>query len=77
MVRTTIYLDEGVRERLQRLIPPRKMNHFIKAAVADKVALLEQRQLEEEMKEGYLATNGSRTALIGDWEPIDLVDWPE
>jgi hypothetical protein len=52
------------------------MNHFINEAVADKVAALERQQLEQEMKEGYLATNDDRAALSRDWEAVDVLDWP-
>lgn len=76
MARTTIYLDDAVRERLQYLIPPRKLNRFINEAIAEKVAALEQQQLEHAMKEGYLATNEDRTALDRDWEAVTVLDWP-
>ncbi len=46
MARTTVYLDDGLRERLQQVVPPRKLNRFINEAVVEKVAALEQRQLE-------------------------------
>jgi hypothetical protein len=76
MARTTVYLDDGVRERLRGLIPPRKFNSFINEAVAEKIAALEQQRLEHAMKEGYLATNDDRTALNRDWEAVALSDWP-
>jgi hypothetical protein len=76
MTRTTVYLDEGVRERLHSLIPPRKLNRFINEAIAEKIVALEQQQLEQAMKEGYLATNEDRSALDRDWEAVALVDWP-
>ncbi len=75
MVRTTIYLDERVRERLQQLIGPPKITHFINEAVADKIAALEQQQLEQAMKEGDLATAEERAALNCDWEAVDVPDW--
>jgi hypothetical protein len=76
MTRTTVYLDEGVRERLHSLIPPRKLNRFINEAIAEKIVALEQQQLEQAMKEGYLATNEDHGALDRDWEALALVDWP-
>jgi hypothetical protein len=74
--RTTVYLDAGVRERLHSLIPPRKLNRFINEAVAEKIATLEQQQLEQAMKEGYLAGNNDRVALDNDWEAVTVEDWP-
>jgi predicted transcriptional regulator len=76
MARTTVYLDDGVRERMQRLVPPRKLNRFINDAVAEKVAALEQQQFEQAMKEGYLATNDDRAALNRDWDAVDVERWP-
>jgi predicted transcriptional regulator len=76
MVRTTIYLDDKIRERLQHLVPARKLNRFINEAVADKVAALEQQQLEQAMREGYLATCQDREALNRDWDAVDTLDWP-
>ncbi|MGH2343643.1 MAG: hypothetical protein ACRDG4_00345 [Chloroflexota bacterium] len=76
MARTTVYLDDRVRERLRSLIPPRKLNRFINEAVAEKIAALEQQQLEHAMKEGYLATKDDRAALNRDWEAVAVLDWP-
>jgi predicted transcriptional regulator len=76
MVRTTIYLDDQIRERLQHLVPPRKLNRFINEAVADKVAALEQQQLEQAMREGYLAACHDREVLNCDWDAVDTLDWP-
>lgn len=56
MERTTIYLDENLRARLQHVVPARGLNRFINDAVAEKVAALEHEQVARAMKEGYLAT---------------------
>jgi predicted transcriptional regulator len=76
MARTTIYLDDGIRERLQHLVPARRLNRFINEAVAEKVAALEQQELEQAMREGYLATRNDRETLNRDWEAVDTIDWP-
>lgn len=76
MAKTTVYLDDDIRARLQSLIPPRKLNRFINEAVAEKVAALEHQQFEQAMKEGYLAVNDDRTALTRDWEAVEVLDWP-
>jgi hypothetical protein len=76
MSRTSVYLDDAVRERLRLLVPPRKLNRFINEAVAEKVAALELQQLERAMKEGYLATNADRIALNRDWDTLEVLDWP-
>ncbi len=74
--RTTIYIDTGIRERLQSLIPPRKLNCFINEAIVEKIAALEQQRLEQVMKEGYLAGNDDRVTLNCDWEAVTVEDWP-
>lgn len=76
-VRTTIYLDEVLLARVRELVPPRGLNRFLNDAVADKVRLLERQRIEEEMKEGYLATRQERADLNRDWEVVDLEGWPE
>ncbi len=76
-VRTTIHLEESLAARVQRLIAPRGMNRFINDAVAEKVEAIERQRIEDEMREGYLATNDDRDQLAADWEVVDLENWPE
>jgi len=53
------------------------MNRFINDAVAEKVEAIERQRIEDEMREGYLATNDDRDQLAADWEVVDLENWPE
>ena len=76
-MRTTIQVEEALAERVRRLIPPRRFNKFVNEALAEKVAALEQRRFEQEMREGYLATRKDRAALNADWAAVDLEGWPE
>ena len=52
------------------------MDRFMNEAIAEKLAALEQQQLEQAMKEGYLATNDDRIALDRDWDAVVVIDWP-
>lgn len=72
-VRTTIYLDEKLINRLRRLLPPRHLNRFVNEALAEKVAALERAETERLMKEGYLAVEDERSELGRDWEVVDTV----
>lgn len=76
-MRTTINLDEELNTRLRRIVPGRRLNRFINEAVAAKLEELERRQIEQEMKEGYLATQVERNELNQDWEALDIEGWPE
>jgi len=75
-MRTTIYLNETVHAQLRRLVPPRGLNRFVNEALAEKIAALEQTQLEQEMKEGYLAVRAERAVLNQDWDRVDTEGWP-
>jgi predicted transcriptional regulator len=76
LARTTIYLDDSLRARLEQLVPARKKNHFINQAVAEKLTALELQQLEQAMKEGYRATAEDRAVLNQEWDTLDVLDWP-
>jgi hypothetical protein len=76
-MRTTIQLDEALAARLRAMVPPRGLNRFINETLIEKVDALERQQLEELMKEGYLATRDDRDELSADWEVVDLEGWPE
>jgi hypothetical protein len=75
-MRTTIYLDEDLHDRLTRLVPPRGMSRFINEALEEKVHALEREELEREMVEGYVATRQERAALNADWSSVDVEGWP-
>jgi predicted transcriptional regulator len=75
-VRTTVYLDDELVRRLKRLLPPRRLNRLVNEALAEKVEALERAELEQAMKEGYLATERGRAELSRDWETVDREDWP-
>jgi hypothetical protein len=74
--RTTLYLDDELNDRLRRFVPPRGLNRFINEALAEKVGALERREIEENMKEGYLAVARDRAELNSDWEAVDIENWP-
>lgn len=78
-VRTTVYLEEEVLERVRRVVPPRGLSQFINEALVEKTETLERQAIEQAMKEGYLATGrtaGDREALSADWEAVDTESWP-
>jgi predicted transcriptional regulator len=75
-VRTTIYLDDDLNERIRRLVPSRGLNRFINEAVAEKVQAVENERVRVAMREGYLASAEERTDLESDWAPVELEDWP-
>lgn len=76
-MRTTLYLDDDLNERLRRLVPPRGLNRFINDAVAEKIRALEEQRIVAEMREGYVATRADRDELASDWESVELEGWPD
>ena len=77
VVRTTIHLDEKLLDRVRRVVPQRGLSRFVNEAVAEKMSVLERQQIEEAMKEGYLASWNADPELAADWEIVDLENWPE
>ena len=75
-LRTTVYLDEEVAERIRRYIPQRGLSQLINELLQGKVADLEQAEIEAQMREGYLATRTDRTLLNEEWRSIDGEGWP-
>jgi len=75
-LRTTIYLDDDVVERVRRYVPPRGLSQLINHLLQQKVAELEQLEIEAQMREGYLATRADRALLNAEWQRIDGEGWP-
>jgi predicted transcriptional regulator len=76
-VKTTVYLDDELAQRLKQLVAPRKLNRFINEAVAAKAEQLEEERLQAELREGYLATREEHAEVARDWAALDLEGWPE
>jgi hypothetical protein len=53
------------------------MSRFINQTIAEKLDALERQQVEEAMKEGYVASREDRAALNEDWGVLDTEQWPE
>jgi len=58
--RTTVYLDEALVMRARRLVPARGLSQLVNDLLAERVAELEQAELEAQMREGYIATRRDR-----------------
>jgi hypothetical protein len=74
--RTTVYLDEALVVRARRLVPARGLSQLVNDLLAERVAELEQAELEAQMREGYIATRQDRQELNADWQIIDGEGWP-
>ncbi len=75
--RTTVYLDETLLGRLRRFLPSRGLSQLVNELLADRLAKLEQAEIEALMQEGYIATRQERLELNRDWQVIDGEGWPE
>ncbi len=76
-VRTTVYLDEQVLERVRRHVPPRGLSKLINEMLNEQAEAFERKRIEDLMAEGYVATRRDREELARDWEAVDLEGWPD
>lgn len=76
-LRTTVYLDEQVIERIRRFIPQRGLSQVVNDLLQQRATELEKAELEAQMIEGYLATRQERAELNADWQVIDGEGWQE
>jgi hypothetical protein len=74
--RTTIYLDEALVVRARRLVPARGLSQLVNELLAERIAELEQAELDAQMREGYIATRQDRRELNADWQIADAEGWP-
>ena len=75
-IKTTIYLDEKLLERVRRFVAPRDLSRLVSELLDERVRQLEQVEIETAMRNGYLATNGERRELNADWQVVDGEGWP-
>jgi len=75
-LRTTVYLDEAVIERIRHYIPQRGLSHLVNEMLQQKVAELERAEVQAQMREGYLASRQDRAVLNEEWQHIDGESWP-
>ena len=75
-LRTTIYLDDAIVTKIRRYVPKRGLSHLVNEMLQQKVAELEQAEIEAQMREGYLASRQDRAELNADWQNVDGEGWP-
>ena len=76
-IRTTIYLDEKLLERVRRFVAPGGLSRLVSELLDERVRQLEQVEIETTMRNGYLATNSERRELNADWQVVDGQGWPQ
>ena len=74
--RTTIYLDETLVTRARRFVLARGLSQLLNDLLAERLAQLEQSEIEAQMREGYIATRQERQDLNADWQVVDGEGWP-
>lgn len=75
-MRTTVHIEDDLLGRARRFVPGRGLSRLVNEALSEKLAALERRQIEEAMKEGYLATQEDRAVLNEAWGAVDGERWP-
>ncbi len=74
--RIPIYLDEELLARASRFFLPDELSQLVTDLLTERIAELEQAELEAQMREGYLAVKQDRQDLKADWEIVDGEKWP-
>ncbi len=74
--RIPIYLDEELLARASRFFLPGELSQLVTDLLTERIAELEQAELEAQMREGYLAVKQERQELKADWEIVDGEKWP-
>jgi metal-responsive CopG/Arc/MetJ family transcriptional regulator len=75
--RTTIYLDEELLARARRFVPSRGLSQLLNDLLEERITQYEKREIEEQMREGYIAARQDRQHLNDDWQVVDVEGWPE
>lgn len=76
-IRTTVYLDDKLVARAQRLVPRRGLSQLLNDLLAERLEQMEREALKARMREGYIATREDRAELNADWGQLDNEGWPE
>ena len=76
-MRLSITLPESLVSKLKSLIGPRERSKFIASAVEDKIAELEEAELQKQLEEGYKERKEESLFITKDFESVDLEDWDE
>ena len=74
--RTTLYIDEALLARARRFVPTRRLSQLVNELLAERIAQLEQAEIEAQMRDGYIATRQERQQLNSDWQLLDGEGWP-
>ena len=75
-LRTTVYLDDAIVKEIHRYLPKRGLSQLVNELLRQRVAELEQAEIETQMREGYLASRRDRAELNADWQNVDGEGWP-
>ena len=75
-LRTTVYLEDAIVKQIHRYVPKRGLSQLVNELLQQRVAELEQAEIEAQMREGYLASRKDRDELNADWQIVDAEGWP-
>lgn len=73
MRRINLDLSSVQYEEITRLMAEKgmKLSHFIREAVNDYIAKIKREELEEKLKQGYLAKSKLNIEICREFEPVD------
>ena len=76
-VRLNITLPADLAKELKHITASRKQSKFVAEAVEQKINQLMQKQLENDLEEGYKATSKEVLEITKDFDSVDLEGWDD
>ena len=74
-IKQNFTIPEDTSERLKAVVPDRKRSAFVAEAIEDKLKRLEQEQLTQALREGYVARRAEAAAINAEWEAATMEGW--
>jgi metal-responsive CopG/Arc/MetJ family transcriptional regulator len=76
-VRLNITLPADLAKELKHITASRKQSKFVAEAVEQKINQLKQKQMENDLAEGYKATSKEGIEITKDFDSVDLEGWDD
>jgi len=77
VVRLNITIQEELARQLNKLVGPRKKSHFIAEALKQRIAEIQEEELNKILEEGYKARKQESLSIAKEFEAVDVEGWDE
>ena len=76
-VRLNITVPEKLAHQLDSLVAPRKKSRFIAEALRQRIAKIQDEQMQKLLEEGYKDRKAESRTLAKEFEAVDLEGWDD